>query len=119
MERFLKTSELIFIERKNIYISGLAGSGKSYLLRQLYDEAVNRKINCVLTSTTGVSAFNIGGCTIHSFFNLVLPTQLPTNIEEFISRIVTKIKFKKYLLKKWTDLQILFIDQSISLRDTF
>lgn len=111
MDRLSFTSDLIFNQKGNVYISGIAGSGKSYLLRQLYDESVNRKINCVLTSTTGVSAFNIGGCTIHSFFNLVLPTQLPNNIEEFISRIVTKIKFKKYLLKKWTDLQILFIDE--------
>jgi hypothetical protein len=100
MCRFDVISNAIFNQQRNVYISGIAGSGKSYLLRQLFDEAISKKINCVLTSTTGVSAFNIGGCTIHSWSGIVLPTQLPKDVEEYISKIITRIKFKRYLLKK-------------------
>lgn len=110
-DRLSVLSEAIFENKDNVYISGIAGSGKSYLLKQLYDEAVKRKLNCVLTSTTGVSAFNVGGCTIHSWTGIILPSQMPKDIQEFMSRIVTKIKFKRYLLKKWQNLKILFIDE--------
>jgi ATP-dependent DNA helicase PIF1 len=111
MYRFDVISKAIFNKQSNVYISGIAGSGKSYLLRQLFEEATSKKLNCVLTSTTGVSAFNIGGCTIHSWSGIVLPTQLPKDVEEYINRIVTRIKFKRYLLKKWKNLKILFIDE--------
>ncbi len=77
MSRLSILSEAVFENKENVYISGIAGSGKSYLLKQLYDEAVKRGINSVLTSTTGVSAFNIGGCTIHSFTGIILPTKMP------------------------------------------
>ena len=110
-DRLSVLSEAVFENKDNVYISGIAGSGKSYLLKQLYDEAVKRKLNCVLTSTTGVSAFNVGGCTIHSWTGIILPSQMPKDIQEFMSRIVTKIKFKRYLLKKWQNLKILFIDE--------
>ncbi len=111
MSRLSILTEAVFENRENVYISGIAGSGKSYLLKQLYDEAVKRGINSVLTSTTGVSSFNIGGCTIHSFTGIILPTQMPKDPQEYISRIVTRIKFKRYLLKKWQNLKILFIDE--------
>ncbi len=111
MSRLSVLFEAVFENRENVYISGIAGSGKSYLLKQLYDEAVKMGINSVLTSTTGVSSFNISGCTIHSFTGIILPTQMPKDPEEFVSRIVTRIKFKRYLLKKWQNLKILFIDE--------
>lgn len=111
MSRLSILTEAVFENRENVYISGIAGSGKSYLLKQLYDEAVKKGINSVLSSTTGVSSFNLGGCTIHSFTGIVLPSQMPKDPEEFVSRIVTRIKFKRYLLKKWQNLKILFIDE--------
>jgi DNA replication protein DnaC len=40
MSRLSVLTEAVFENRENVYISGIAGSGKSYLLKQLYDEAV-------------------------------------------------------------------------------
>ena len=111
MSRLSVLTEAIFQDKHNVMIAGIAGSGKSYLLRQLYDESVKRGIVSILTSTTGVSSFNIGCSTIHSFTGIILPTQMPKDPEEFVSRIVTRIKFKRYLLKKWQNLKILFIDE--------
>ena len=71
MSRLSILSEAVFENKENIFLNGIAGSGKSYLLKQLYDEAMKRGINSVLTSTTGVSSFNISGCTIHSFTGII------------------------------------------------
>jgi ATP-dependent DNA helicase PIF1 len=111
MERLNILIKTIFENESNVYISGVGGTGKSFLMRQLYDEAVKRGINCVLTSTTGISSMNIGGCTIHSWSGIVLPTKLPKDPEEYISKIVTRIKFRRYLYKKWTNLKLLFLDE--------
>ena len=54
---------------KNIFITGPAGSGKSYVvntIRKLYGRAV------ATTSTTGVSAIQLSGKTIHSWAGIGL-----------------------------------------------
>lgn len=48
----------------NVFITGEAGTGKSYILKQLKDYYGR---SFVVTGTTGISALNIGGCTIHSW----------------------------------------------------
>lgn len=51
----------------NFFITGKAGTGKSTLLKCLYN--TTNKI-CVLLAPTGRAAINISGQTIHSFFHL-------------------------------------------------
>lgn len=57
----------------NVFISGPAGSGKSYVLEKYfnivnkYTSRTKEKIKVQKTSTTGLSALNIGGKTIHSY----------------------------------------------------
>lgn len=58
---------------ENVLMLGMAGSGKSYLIRKLKDILPNK--NIYITSTTGVSAINIGGYTFHSFFGIGLGTE--------------------------------------------
>ena len=111
MSRFNSLCKSIFLDERNVYISGIAGSGKSYLLKELFLEAKKRNVVSVLTSTTGVSAFNVGGCTIHSWTGIVLPTQLPKDPEEYISKIVSRIRFKRHLFRRWQMLKIIFIDE--------
>ena len=50
---------------KSIFLTGSAGNGKSFLIKQLKNLLPGKTI--ILTATTGVSAFNLGGRTIHSF----------------------------------------------------
>ena len=52
-------------ERKNLRLTGRAGTGKSTLLRHFRD---NTKKDVVVLAPTGVAAVNIEGQTIHSFF---------------------------------------------------
>ncbi|MBF0106872.1 MAG: AAA family ATPase [Deltaproteobacteria bacterium] len=53
---------------KNCFVTGFAGTGKSFLIRQ-FIKGLDRKTFPVLAST-GVSAVIIGGRTFHSFFGL-------------------------------------------------
>jgi len=53
---------------ENVFLTGGAGSGKSYVIRQLTEE-LNPKEMPVLAST-GAAAVLLGGRTFHSFFGL-------------------------------------------------
>jgi ATP-dependent DNA helicase PIF1 len=49
-------------EGSNLFFTGPAGTGKSFLLQYVIDELVHeQKKNVYVTSSTGVSALNIGG----------------------------------------------------------
>lgn len=52
---------------ENVFIQGSAGSGKSTYIKYLQDTSIK---SIALCSSTGVSALNIGGMTLHSFFRL-------------------------------------------------
>ncbi len=52
---------------QNYFITGKAGTGKSYLLQYLKQ---NTRKNAVVVAPTGVAALNVGGQTIHSFFRI-------------------------------------------------
>lgn len=64
-EGFQRALELIEAEKKNVFITGRAGTGKSTLLAY-FRTKTKRKI--VVLAPTGVAAINVGGQTIHSFF---------------------------------------------------
>lgn len=62
---FSKALELMEGTRKNVFITGRAGTGKSTLLGHF--KSVSKKRLAVI-APTGVAAVNVGGQTIHSFF---------------------------------------------------
>lgn len=54
---------------KNVFITGSAGTGKSYVLKYIIQE-LRRKFGytgVAVTAPTGIAAVNVGGSTIHSF----------------------------------------------------
>jgi ATP-dependent DNA helicase PIF1 len=53
-------------EGHNVFITGAAGTGKSTLLQHI--RSTTNK-SCVVLAPTGVAALNVGGQTIHKFFN--------------------------------------------------
>ncbi len=53
--------------RKNLFVTGNAGTGKSTLLRHFRQSTLK---NVVILAPTGIAAVNVGGQTIHSFFQL-------------------------------------------------
>lgn len=97
---------------KNIFISGIGGTGKSYLISLIYEYLKSfLPINTIaLTSTTGISAYNIKGRTIHSFTGIILPNSF-LNPEFIIDKIYRKILSKPKLFKNWMDVKVIIIDE--------
>lgn len=59
--------ELLSKTDKNIFLTGGAGTGKSYLIKKFISES-DKYIEC--TASTGAAAILIEGCTFHRFFGL-------------------------------------------------
>ena len=100
------------LEPFHMFITGGAGTGKSHLIKCIYNEAVrllgrmshNPDDVCVLlTAPTGVAAYNINGLTIHSALSITTNMSLPYTPlgEEKISTLRNKLD----------QLQILIIDE--------
>src|SRR3989338_10394707 len=63
--QFVRALTLMENGQDSLFITGRAGTGKSTLL-QYFKKTT--KQNIVILAPTGVAAVNIGGATIHSFF---------------------------------------------------
>ena len=107
--KYASQAEVIvaLLNRENVYISGPAGSGKSYTIRRFTDILMQYypKKNIALTSTTGISALNINGQTVHSFFNIGT-SKLP--LKERLKNKTFKEDKAREVIK---DLDILFIEE--------
>jgi len=53
---------------ENVFLTGDAGTGKSFLLSWFLDH--NKDKNILVCAPTGVAALNVGGITIHRAFNI-------------------------------------------------
>lgn len=74
---------------RNIFLTGPGGVGKSYYINKLKEEF---KDEIVLTSTTGVSSYNLKAMTIHSFTGIGV-----FKIGDKLEGIIQKMKkFKTY-----------------------
>ncbi len=76
---------------KNVFITGRAGTGKSTLLK-LFRDTTKKKI--VVLAPTGVSALNVQGQTIHSFFRFKTDIT-PDKIKKLSAQSHTKKIFMK------------------------
>ena len=59
----------LIMSGQNVFFTGSAGCGKSFLLRRVVTEMGNRygPSSVHVTASTGIAACNIGGTTIHNF----------------------------------------------------
>lgn len=78
------------------FLTGGAGSGKTHMLKGI----VLKFKDSVILAPTGISASNVGGQTIHSFFSFPLHLQQPEDVN-------TKIK-NAHLIRK---MELLIIDE--------
>ena len=93
------------LEKKcNAFITGAAGTGKSYVLKFLTQEMHNRGIRYGIAAPTGVAAVNVGGSTLHSFFGIGLGTgSIPT--------LIKKVKKNKEAVRRIDETDVLCIDE--------
>lgn len=93
------------VSGQNIFITGNAGTGKSFLVKAFDEFCVLNDKKIVKTAPTGVAAIEIGGATLHKQFGLKVGLDLEMNK-------ITKQKIasnQKYEFLKCTD--ILLIDE--------
>jgi len=102
-EEFAATFDLIENTEKNVYITGDAGTGKSTFLKY-FMKSTNK--NFVVLAPTGIAGINIGGQTIHSFFNFPPHFIQKSDVRKLSSS-------KKKLVNK---LDILIIDEASMVR---
>ncbi len=81
----------LFNQRQNLFISGGAGSGKSYLLHFL--KRYYSQFALEITASTGVAAINVNGATIHSFAGIGLGNMpLEQSIENVMQPKMSKVR---------------------------
>jgi len=80
-----------FLLGENVFVSGGAGCGKSYLINFLKNNY--SQLGLEITASTGIAAVNIGGSTIHSWAGIGLANQpLEHILENLNSFKFSKIK---------------------------
>lgn len=94
----------LFFEGVNLFLTGEAGTGKSYLMRALYDFAETRGVALARTASTGVAALNIGGQTINSWAGMGLA-------DEDITSILTWVNKNRKAQERIRATRILVIDE--------
>lgn len=87
---------------ENLFITGGAGTGKSYTLQRLR----KKYPNSIVCAPTGVAALNIGGTTIHKAFGIPVFDNLYKSIEAKLF-----MKVRKEIREKLQHVNIIFIDE--------
>lgn len=89
----------------NVFLTGSAGSGKSYTISQFIQYLKDHKIResaVAITATTGIAATHIGGKTIHSFSMMGIKDEMTNeailNLMKKREKNVDEIKKAKILI---------------------
>ncbi|MBP9667177.1 AAA family ATPase [Candidatus Saccharibacteria bacterium] len=67
----------ILLSGESVFLTGPAGSGKTYVLNQFIRLAKHEGKHVSITATTGLAASHLGGTTIHSWCGIGIHDELP------------------------------------------
>jgi ATP-dependent DNA helicase PIF1 len=70
----------------NLYLSGLGGTGKSYVLERMIKWAEGSGKNVIVCAPTGIAALNVGGSTIHRALEIGPNTSLELHPDPHIRK---------------------------------
>lgn len=96
------------LNRENLFISGLAGSGKTTVINRFLDTMAveNPRVSIAVTASTGIAASLIGGKTIHSWSGLGIRTDPIESIND-----VDEDKFLKMKKRDLRRVDAIIIDE--------
>ncbi len=91
--------------RRNVFVTGSAGTGKSHLLKYVVETLQGRKNLVVgVCAPTGVAAVIVGGSTLHSFFGIGLGTGTKSNL-------LKKVRQNNAAKTRIDETEVLIIDE--------
>lgn len=93
----LKTGE-------NVFLTGSAGSGKTYLLNQYIDYLRKKRVPVAITASTGIAATNLNGMTIHAWSGIGVH-------KEMSDKAIRSLANKSLLRKRVCQASVLIIDE--------
>ena len=91
---------------KNIFLTGEAGTGKTFLVNRIKEMSLDQNIKIAITAMTGTAAYLLGGTTLHSWANIGLASG-----NEPTEQLVKKINKYQKAVRKWQEVDILVIDE--------
>lgn len=89
---------------RNVYLTGAAGSGKTFVLNSYIEYLKEKGVEVAVTASTGIAATHIGGVTIHSWSGLGIK-------DELSKRDIDSLMQKESLYKKYEKTKVLIIDE--------
>ncbi len=89
---------------RNVFLTGPAGSGKTYVLNQYIKYLKDIGASFGITASTGIAATHIGGITIHSWSGFGIKDDLK-------KEDILEIADKKHIKKNIKDSHVLIIDE--------
>jgi type IV secretory pathway ATPase VirB11/archaellum biosynthesis ATPase len=69
----------IMLEGHSVFLTGPAGSGKTYTLNEFIRRAKRQGRTVAVTATTGLAASHLSGSTIHAWSGIGVMDALPGN----------------------------------------
>ena len=88
----------------NVFLTGSAGTGKTYVLNQYIQYLRERSVPLAITASTGIAATHINGQTIHSWSGIGIRDTLSMHD---IQKIISKKNIRNTIRKA----QVLIIDE--------
>lgn len=89
---------------QNVFLTGQAGAGKTYVLNQYLHYLRAREIAVAVTASTGIAATHINGLTIHSWSGIGI-------LDELTMKDVTRIKKRPVIYERIKNTKVLIIDE--------
>lgn len=81
---------------KNVFLTGSAGAGKTYLLNRYIEYLRDRNVGLAITASTGIAATHLNGMTIHSWSGIGIREELTDeDLEEIAKKAPTRKRIEK------------------------
>ena len=123
----------ILMSGRNAFVTGDAGTGKSYVINKFIEDCEKARLNIMVCAPTGVASINVGGVTIHRAFKVPVkplvepPKNVPKVVQntdvivideismcridlfEYIAKIIIAVNLNRRKKKTKKDIQVVVV----------